>query len=209
MRRAAGQLAKSLREMAAAQLGLCGKFGQGKVTRKIGFKALDDPVDTWRHGPGPPPVTGLIADGAQHPYGQRLGQPFEIQPSVRAPVFGFFHQKPAQLFEPLVDRKKSVPKRFEPRQGQAHLVSSGFNDPRRETKPSHPAVGPFPLTAHRQQWREDQDVITTDAMVVQAKLRNRDPRVPLFCPWAVPKAVSVALGDDRCRRLGRELMDRY
>jgi len=53
-----------------------------------------------------------------------LGQRFEVKPSVRALAFGFFHQKPAQRFQLLIDRKESVPKIVN-RQGRAHLIGNG------------------------------------------------------------------------------------
>ena len=50
-------------------------------------------------------------------------------------------------------------------------------------------------------------MIAVDAMVAQAKLRNRHPRVPFFYPGAVPKGVSVSLGEERQRRVGRKVVD--
>ena len=59
-------------------------------------------------------------------YWLREKQPrFEVKPSVRALAFGFFHQKPAQRFQLLIDRKESVPKIVHTRQVQAHLIGNG------------------------------------------------------------------------------------
>ena len=51
-------------------------------------------------------------------------------------------------------------------------------------------------------------MIAVDAMVAQAKLRNRHPRVPFFYPGAVPKGVGISLGEERQRRVGRKVVDR-
>jgi hypothetical protein len=89
---------------------------------------LHGAVDARRHGPRPPPATGLIAHGAQHAHGQSLGQTFKVPPSVRALAFRFFRQKPTQRLQPLVDRKKRVPKPLQARLGQAHLGGNGFKE---------------------------------------------------------------------------------
>jgi hypothetical protein len=176
------RLPKDFREMAAAQLRLGGKFGQGEVVCKFGLQAFHGAVDARRHGPRPPPATGLIAHGAQHAHGQSLGQTFKVPPSPRAPAFGFFRQKSAQRLQLLVDRKKRVPQPLQARTEEANLVGNGFAETRRETEPGHPAFGPFPPRVQRQKGREEQDVIAADAVVTQAKLRHRRPRVSLFCP---------------------------
>ena len=150
----------------------------------------------------------LIAYRTKYGHCQRLGQRFEVKPSVRAPAFGFFHQKPAQRFQLLMDRKESVPKIVHTWQGQAHLIGNGSEKTLWEAESGHPAIGPLPLALHRQERREHQNMIAADAMVAQAKLRRRHPRVPFFYPGSVPKGVSVSLGGERQRRVGRKVVDR-
>jgi hypothetical protein len=63
------------------------------------------------------------------------------------------------------------------------------------------------MAVPRQKGWGHQDVIAADAVVAQAQLRHRHPRVPFFYSGAVPKEVSAPLGVDRRWRLGRHLVD--
>ena len=157
----------------------------------------------------PPPqrlLEVLIAYRTKYGHCQRLGQRFEVKPSVRALAFGFFHQKPAQRFQLLIDRKESVPKIVRTRQAQADLMAMARKNAGALNWP--PCHRPAPTRLAPEERREHQDMIAVNAMVAQTKLRNRHPRVPLFYPGAVPKGVRISLGEERQRRLGRKVVDR-
>ena len=89
MRRRTGDMPKGLLKMTAAQLRQSGKLGYGKIIRKIGFQALNGATDAWRHRGSTRLSEVLIAYRAKYGHCQRLGQWFEVKPSVRALAFGF------------------------------------------------------------------------------------------------------------------------
>jgi len=75
--------------MAAAQLRQSGKLGYGEIIRKIGFQVLNGTTDARRHRRSTRLSEMLVAYRAKYGHCQRLGQRFEVKPSVRALAFGF------------------------------------------------------------------------------------------------------------------------
>ena len=112
MRRVAGDFAKVQRKMAAAHLRKSGKPVQGEIVRKIGFQALNGATNARRNDSGTQLSVVLNAHCVQHSKGQCARERLEVKRAMRALVFSFFHQKPAQSFRTLIDRKEMMPGPF-------------------------------------------------------------------------------------------------
>ena len=69
---------------------------------------------------------------------------------MRALIFGLLHQKPAQRFRPLVDRKEMMPLRIGDNLEKSDLFGHGLEETWREAKVDDNARGILPVAEDRQ-----------------------------------------------------------
>jgi hypothetical protein len=90
---------------------------------------------------------------------------------------------------------------------ESHLFGHRLEKSGREAEVNNKARRTLPLAKNRHAWWRHKDLSPVNVVMVQTKLRNRNPRVPLLCSWPIPESVSVLSGSYGGRNVGGKPVD--